>query len=260
MPGPAPESAISEPLATDDAAEIVDGLDLLARRSIFVAAAEAGRAATAKAELGFPLDRLPDGVEEVRRYLAGQTDVYEAAWARGRGEILTRYEIDAVRLEAIEAEGQRERWPAWDGLKDDEERKKRGKRGHSGFRPQSFDVRGSGRMSQGKSRMSPFPLPGFPPVKEKVECPLSRPPFPPPFPAPLSRPLSRPFPARAIRQRPRGGRDLRGGGSMATTPDAARRGPGNPYPALAHVMNLASAPRSPRSPLPSPGDRRGVGR
>ena len=196
MPGPAPESAISEPLATDDAAEIVDGLDLLARRSIFVAAAEAGRAATAKAELGFPLDRLPDGVEEVRRYLAGQTDVYEAAWARGRGEILTRYEIDAVRLEAIEAEGQRERWPAWDGLKDDEERKKRGKRGHSGFRPQSFDVRGSGRMSQGKSRMSPFPLPGFPPVKEKVECPLSRPPFPPPFPAPLSRPpFPPPFPA-----------------------------------------------------------------
>jgi arylsulfatase A-like enzyme len=38
---------------------------------------------------------------------------------KGRHEVVERYGIDAASLDAIEQEGDREKWPIWDGLSDE---------------------------------------------------------------------------------------------------------------------------------------------
>ena len=108
------------PSEAKSSTDVVDGLALLARRQIYAAINQAEFAATAEAEAQFPFDRMPTEAEDIRKYLAERKIVYENAGERGRREILERNGIDEGQLARIEAEGDSERWPSWDGLADEQ--------------------------------------------------------------------------------------------------------------------------------------------
>lgn len=110
------------PLPTEEssAADVVDGLDLLARRHIYLEANLAGFRATAAAEARYPTSNPPvTGDAEVLRdyYQQGKT-VYNWNREAGRRDVMARHAIDADHLRRIEAEGDARRWPVWDGLAD----------------------------------------------------------------------------------------------------------------------------------------------
>ncbi len=108
------------PSEAESSIDVTDGLDLLARRQIYAAAHAAGIAASAEAEARYPFDRMPTEARAIREYLKERDTVYETAKARGRVDLLARYGVDADQLDRIEAEGDRERWPSWDGLADEQ--------------------------------------------------------------------------------------------------------------------------------------------
>jgi hypothetical protein len=108
----------SEPL--DGAfVEMTDILSLLERREIYTACHAAGMKAVSLANTSHPLDRLPADSEAARAYLSKREKVYKDAREKGRHEVVERYGIDAARLDAIDEEGDRERWPIWDGPSDE---------------------------------------------------------------------------------------------------------------------------------------------
>ena len=108
------------PSEAESSTNVTDGLDLLARRQIYAAAHSAGLAASTEAEAQFPFNRMPTETQAIREYLRERNNVYETAKARGRVDLLARYWVDADQLDRIEAEGERERWPSWDGLADEQ--------------------------------------------------------------------------------------------------------------------------------------------
>jgi hypothetical protein len=107
------------PTAADSSAEQVGGLSLLERREIYAACHAAGMKAGSLANTSHPLDRMPADSEAARAYLFKREKVYKDAREKGRHEVVERYGIEAARLDAIDEEGDRERWPIWDGLSDE---------------------------------------------------------------------------------------------------------------------------------------------
>ncbi len=104
----------------ESSADVVGGPDLLARRQVYIALGIAGDEAKAEAESRYPLGAMPTEPGELRGYLDERAASHEGAKAGKREEILARYQIDGDQLDEIEAEGDRERWPAWDGLEDEQ--------------------------------------------------------------------------------------------------------------------------------------------
>jgi hypothetical protein len=97
----------------------VVGFSLQARCEIYAACHAAGMMAVSLADARYPFDRIPSDPETAAVYLSERETVYHTAKAEGRREVIERYGIDAARLDAIEEEGDREKWPLWDGLSDE---------------------------------------------------------------------------------------------------------------------------------------------
>ena len=97
----------------------VGGLSLLERREIYAACHAAGMRAVSLEDTSHPFDRMPADSEDARAYLSKREKVYNDAREKGRRELVERYGIDAVRLDAIDEKGDSERWPIWDGLADE---------------------------------------------------------------------------------------------------------------------------------------------
>lgn len=94
-------------------------LSLSARREINAACQAAEMKAVALADSHYPLDRIPADPGEATAYRSEREKVLRDAREEGRREVIERYGIDAARLDAIDQEGRRERWPRWDGLSDE---------------------------------------------------------------------------------------------------------------------------------------------
>jgi hypothetical protein len=75
--------------------------------------------AVSLADARYPFDCIPAEPDEAAAYLSEREKVYRDAREEGRREVVERYGIDADRLDAIDREGERERWPLWDGLSDE---------------------------------------------------------------------------------------------------------------------------------------------
>jgi hypothetical protein len=107
------------PTDTESSANQVGGLSLLARREIYAVSHAAGMKAVSLADAHYPFDRIPTDPEGARIYLSERENVYRGAKEEGRREVIERYGIDAAGLDAIDEEGDREKWPLWDGLSDE---------------------------------------------------------------------------------------------------------------------------------------------
>jgi hypothetical protein len=97
----------------------VGGLSLLVRLEIHAACHAAEMKAVSLAESQYPLDGTPTDSEAARAYLTEREKVYKSAKEEGRREVIEHYGVDAARLHAIDEEGDREKWPLWDGLSDE---------------------------------------------------------------------------------------------------------------------------------------------
>lgn len=95
------------------------GLTLLKRREIYASCHAAGMKAVSTADARYPFDEIPTDSESARTYLFEREKLYKAARAKGRNEVAEQYEIEAECLDAIDEEGDREKWPLWDGLSDE---------------------------------------------------------------------------------------------------------------------------------------------
>jgi hypothetical protein len=107
------------PTDIESSAQRVDGLSLLTRREIYAACHAAGIKAVSLADARYSFDRIPTDPEAAAVYLSERETVYQGAEEEGRREVIERYGIDAARLDAVEEEGDREKWPLWDGLSDE---------------------------------------------------------------------------------------------------------------------------------------------
>jgi hypothetical protein len=107
------------PTDVESSANPVGGFSLLARREIYAASHAAEMKAVALADSRYPFDRIPADPQGAAVYLSEREKVYREARAEGRREVIERYGIDAHRLDAIDQEGDREKWPLWDGLSDE---------------------------------------------------------------------------------------------------------------------------------------------
>jgi hypothetical protein len=107
------------PNEVESSANQVGGLSLLARREIYVACHAAGMKASSLADSRYPFDRIPIDQEAGKAYLTERENVYKRAKEEGRREVIEKFGIDGVLLDAIDDEGDREKWPLWDGLSDE---------------------------------------------------------------------------------------------------------------------------------------------
>jgi hypothetical protein len=104
---------------TESSANQAGGLSLLARLEIHAACHAVEMKVVSLADSRYPLDRIPTDPAAARTYLCEREAVYISAKEEGRREVIERYGIDAARLHAIDEEGDREKWPLWDGLSDE---------------------------------------------------------------------------------------------------------------------------------------------
>lgn len=103
----------------ESSAQQVGGLSLSGRREIHAASQAARLKAVLLADSRYPFDRIPTDTDLSRAYLTEREKVYKIAEDEGRREVIERHGIDAACLDAIEEEGDREKWPLWDGLSDE---------------------------------------------------------------------------------------------------------------------------------------------
>jgi hypothetical protein len=104
------------PTDAESPANPVGGLSLLARREIHTACHAAGIKAVSLADSHYLFDRIPTDPEAVRAYLSEREKVYKSAKEEEIREVIEQYGIDAACFDAIDEEGNREKWPLWDGL------------------------------------------------------------------------------------------------------------------------------------------------
>jgi hypothetical protein len=114
-----PESNQIPPTDAESAANQVCGLSLLTRREIYAACHAAGMKAVSLADSRYPFDRIPTDSEAAAVYLSERKRVYQDAKEEGRRKVIERYCVDATCVDAIVEEGDREKWPPWDGLSDE---------------------------------------------------------------------------------------------------------------------------------------------
>jgi hypothetical protein len=107
------------PTDAASSANQVGGLSLSVRLEIHAACQAAEMKAISLAESQYPIDRTPTDPEAARAFLTERETVYESAKEEGRRDVIERYGVDAARLDAIDEEGEREKWPRWDGLSDE---------------------------------------------------------------------------------------------------------------------------------------------
>ncbi len=106
------------PSAADAITDVVDGMDLLARRQLYAGMHAAGLAATAEADRRYPFDGMPLDAAANRAYLDRRRQVNEENKAEERKFLQDLFLVAADQLARVEAEGDRERWPSRDGLSD----------------------------------------------------------------------------------------------------------------------------------------------
>jgi hypothetical protein len=107
------------PTDAESAANQSCGLSLLARREIYAVCLAAGMKAISLADSRYPFDRLPTDSQAAAVYLSERENVYQVVKEEGRRKVIERYGIDASCLDAIVEEGDRGKWPPWDGLADE---------------------------------------------------------------------------------------------------------------------------------------------
>jgi hypothetical protein len=107
------------PTAAESSAQQVGDLTLLERREIYAACHAAGLKAVSFADASHPFDRMPADREAARACLSKRENIYKNTREKGRHGVLERYGIDPACLDAIDQEGDREKWPVWDGLSDE---------------------------------------------------------------------------------------------------------------------------------------------
>jgi len=97
----------------------VEGLSENTRREIYAAFHAAGMKASELANSRYPFDRMPTDAQAARRYLDERNATYHEAKAQSRRMMLEQYKIGDDQLDRIEAEGEKMKWPLWDGLEDE---------------------------------------------------------------------------------------------------------------------------------------------
>lgn len=85
---------------------------LATRRAVYRELHHVGMAASREAERHYPLNAIPEGEDDrVENYLLGHQAAYESNRRDGRLAVGRKYGLVADELDAIEREGDRERWP-----------------------------------------------------------------------------------------------------------------------------------------------------
>ena len=109
------------PTDAESTANQVCGLSLIIRREIYASCHAAGMKAVSLADSLYPFGSIPADPEAAALYLSERKRVYEDAKEEGHRRVSDRFGVDANCADAILEEGDREKWPLWDGLSDERE-------------------------------------------------------------------------------------------------------------------------------------------